>query len=70
MHSSADDKRQLHFDVRNGLAAKEDLWAAEHELAVEDPARHGEGTPHHAMVQQGKCAELVMWWIHHLVSCI
>ena len=37
-------------------------------LAATQPLEYGVDTAHHTMVRDGKCAELVMWWIHHLTS--
>lgn len=69
LYEDAGDKRKLHFDTEgeeDGLGYKEQLWALEAKLGAQDPAGHGEGSEHHAMVRDGKCAELVMWWVHHL----
>lgn len=37
-------------------------------LAATQPLEYGVDTAHHTMVRDGKCAELVMWWIHHLTG--
>ena len=66
IYDSKNDNRQFHFDSADGLLYKEKLWAQETLLAATKPEAHGEGTEHHKMVRDGKCAELVMWWIHHL----
>lgn len=66
IYHEAGDKRGFHFDADDALSYKERLWAQEKLLATAQPDRHGTGSEHHAMVRDGKCAELVMWWIHHL----
>lgn len=66
VYDKASDNRKFHFEAEDGLAYKEKLWAQENMMAAAQPAKHGEGSDHHAMVRDGKCAELVMWWIHHL----
>lgn len=66
IYEDAGDKRGFHFEADDALSYKEKLWAREQLLAVAQPETHGEGSAHHAMVRDGKCAEMVMWWIHHL----
>lgn len=63
IYQEATDKRQFHFD---DIDYKEDLWSKEYKLATEDPHAFGPGSKHYKMVRDGKCAEMVMWWIHHL----
>ena len=52
------DRRALHFD---GFEHKERLWEAE-------AGRLEPGTQDFAAARDGKCAEIVMWWIHHLAE--
>ena len=49
------DRRALHFST---IDYKEALWAAEAQL----PA----GTPSYNATRDGKCLEVVMWFVHHL----
>ena len=50
------DRRALHFDT---LGYKEALWAAEaDELAA--------GSRAYNVTRDGKCAEVIMWYVHHL----
>jgi hypothetical protein len=69
------DKRKFHFETNTtdgskvgGLEYKEALWDQEARLGAANPAVYGDGTVHYAMVRDGKCAEAVMWWIHHLTE--
>lgn len=67
IYDNKGDNRKFHFDAEeDGLDYKEKLWAEENLLTATKPEKYGEGTQHHKMVRDGKCAELVMWWIHHL----
>lgn len=63
IYQQVHDNRQFHFD---DFKYKEDLWAKESKMAQQDPATYGPGSAHHKMARDGKCAEMVMWWIHHL----
>lgn len=63
IYESRDDKRKFHFD---GLDYKEKIWTTEKDLADWMPEQWGPGSENHAVARDGKCAELVMWWIHHL----
>ena len=62
LYAGRGDRRVLRGDIVD----KERLWAAEAALAAAEPAVYGPGTDHHGVVRDGKCAELVMWWVHHL----
>lgn len=63
IYDGADDNRKFHF---NGLSYKEILWAQEAKMAKSHPETHGKGSLHYDIARDGKCAEVVMWWIHHL----
>jgi hypothetical protein len=68
IYAKADDNRKLHFDESRGLEYKEKLWAKENQLMSSDPVKYGAGSKHHEIVREGKCAEMVMWWVHHLAE--
>jgi hypothetical protein len=68
IYSQANDNRQFHFDASRGLEHKEKLWMKENELASSNPSKYGAGSEHYEMVHEGKCAEIVMWWVHHLAE--
>lgn len=58
IYKNKNDKRAFHFD---SLEYKEKLW--KQEGATLKPA-----TSEYGMVRDGKCAEVVMWWVHHLTE--
>eukprot|EP00966_Prymnesium_polylepis_P212902 4930940-Prymnesium_polylepis.1 len=60
--ASKGDRRKLHFD---SLDYKEALWKAEEAAATLMPS-HAPGGPVYNASREGKCAEAVMLWIHHL----
>lgn len=62
MYKARGDKRAFHFDA---LEYKEALWAAE-EAAAKTLLTMAPGSESYNHTRDGKCAELVMWWIHHL----
>lgn len=66
IYDTAKDNRKFHFEADDGLTYKEKLWAEEHLMAATEPVKYGKDTAHYNFVRDGKCAELVMWWIHHL----
>lgn len=57
------DRRALHFD---DMSYKEMLWEIETNMTVADPRTYGIGSVDYNMKRDGKCAELVQWWVHHL----
>lgn len=57
------DRRQFHFEDSQ---YKDKLWLQEEELVSTRPHTHGEGSEPYAMTRDGKCAEMIMWWVHHL----
>lgn len=59
---SIQDRRALHFD---SISYKEKLWKAER-AATSALSSHARGTPKYNATRDGKCAEAVMWWTHHL----
>ena len=59
---SRGDRRKLHFD---SFDYKEALWKAE-EHAAKTLASHAPGGERYNATRDGKCAEAVMWYIHHL----
>lgn len=63
IYTEKDDNRKFHFD---DITYKEKLWAMENLDVKTNPAVHGKGTHSYDVVRDGKCAEIVMWWIHHL----
>jgi len=57
LYKTRKDKRALHFE---GLDYKERLWAKEKaEMSDHGSARYN-------VTRDGKCAELVMWFVHHI----
>eukprot|EP01065_Artemidia_motanka_P038133 TRINITY_DN469_c0_g1_i3.p2 TRINITY_DN469_c0_g1~~TRINITY_DN469_c0_g1_i3.p2 ORF type:complete len:525 (+),score=225.63 TRINITY_DN469_c0_g1_i3:76-1650(+) len=54
-YASRNDKRAMHFD---SLDYKEQLWSEEQRQAA--------GSEEYNVTRDGKCAEAVMWWTHHL----
>lgn len=64
MYEVKGDKRAFHFE--EGLNYKNKLWEQEQERVSKSPKEHGPGTDSYDTVRDGKCAEMVMWWIHHL----
>lgn len=56
------DRRALHFE---SFDYKETLWKAE-EHAATTLASHAPGSLNYNATRDGKCAEAVMWYIHHL----
>lgn len=63
IYDDKDDNRKFHFA---DFTYKEKLWAEEHLTIATQPTTHGKGTHNFEVMRDGKCAELVMWWIHHL----
>lgn len=61
LYESKGDKRKLHF---TSLEYKERLWAAEG--AAQKIQWKGPGSDAYNATRDGKCAEVVMWYIHHL----
>jgi len=64
IYAGRKDKRAMHF---GSLAYKTDLWGREEKTA----AAHGfamPGTRFSNATRDGKCAEAVMWWSHHLTD--
>lgn len=61
-YASKKDKRALHFD---SLEYKERLWEAETAAAVAS-RQYAPGSHGYNATRDGKCAETVMWWVHHL----
>jgi hypothetical protein len=59
---SRQDRRAMHFD---SIEYKEKLWQAE-KIAASRLSSHAPGSPNYNATRDGKCAEAVMWWIHHL----
>merc|ERR1711907_649276 len=64
IYRSSKDRRALHFD---DIAEKEKLWKGEAAAAVTVPS-HAPGSPVYNATRDGKCAEIVMWWVHHLAE--
>eukprot|EP00756_Hemistasia_phaeocysticola_P041977 Hpha_TRINITY_DN16944_c1_g1::TRINITY_DN16944_c1_g1_i4::g.54036::m.54036 len=62
IYAGRKDKRALHF---GSLAYKTALWEREAAAATAHPAA-GPGTALWNATRDGKCAEAVMWWTHHL----
>jgi hypothetical protein len=56
LYKKKNDRRSLHFDPKS--AHKELLWEAERLIEV--------GSRAFNLTRDGKCAELSMWWVHHL----
>jgi hypothetical protein len=63
MYASRGDKRTLTSDEEHTA-----LWEDEHAKAAASPNTHGEGTINYNITRDGKCAEIVMWWVHHLTA--
>jgi len=63
IYKDAGDNRKFHFEDLN---YKEQLWALEDQQAKLNPSQFGPGSEKHAVSRDGKCAEMVMWWVHHL----
>lgn len=63
IYSKRNDRRALHFD---NLEYKEILWKQEEQMVLMDPKTYGPRSFAYNMTRDGKCAELVMWWVHHL----
>jgi hypothetical protein len=61
-YRAREDRRALHFE---DLGYKEHLWAGEAVAATARPS-YAPGGPHYNASRDGKCAELVMWYVHHL----
>lgn len=62
LYAAANDKRALHF---RSLDYKERLWAAEAQMAT-TLVGGAEASEHYNATRDGKCAEVVMWYTHHL----
>uniref|UniRef100_A0A7S4KRT8 Sulfhydryl oxidase n=1 Tax=Paramoeba aestuarina TaxID=180227 RepID=A0A7S4KRT8_9EUKA len=62
LYKSRNDRRSLKFSNEEITTR----WEKEAEKAREPGFE--EGTFHYNMLRDGKCAELVMWWIHHLTE--
>jgi hypothetical protein len=58
------DRRSLHFAT---LGYKEVLWKAEAKAAA-TAASYAPGSPNYNATRDGKCAEAVMWYTHHLAE--
>ena len=58
------DRRALHFE---NITAKEKLWRAEGQATIAR-AHYPDATAMYNATRDGKCAEVVMWWVHHLTS--
>jgi len=58
------DRRALHFD---NISHKELLWHGE-TIAADNVAWHAPGTDKYNATRDGKCAEIVMWFYHHLAE--
>lgn len=56
------DKRAFHF---SSLDYKEQLWAGEEAMSETYPL-HAPGKASYNATRDGKCAEMVMWYTHHL----
>eukprot|EP00658_Telonema_sp_P-2_P079772 TRINITY_DN77_c0_g2_i1.p1 TRINITY_DN77_c0_g2~~TRINITY_DN77_c0_g2_i1.p1 ORF type:complete len:400 (+),score=48.03 TRINITY_DN77_c0_g2_i1:318-1517(+) len=54
----------MHFD---SLDHKELLWHGEAAATTSHP-RYFPGTSSYNATREGKCAEMVMWWVHHLAE--
>lgn len=63
-YRSRQDRRALHFD---DIEYKEKLWRAENQ-ATESVPTHAPGGDIYNATRDGKCAELVMWYVHHLAE--
>jgi len=63
IYRGRNDRRQLHF---SDMKYKEALWKEEEKMSKFYPITHGIGSSQYNMTRDGKCAELVMWWVHHL----
>jgi len=63
IYTRRNDRRALHFD---NIIYKEKLWEKEKEMILVEPETYGVGSIAYNMTRDGKCAELVMWWVHHL----
>jgi len=63
IYGQRNDKRGLHF---SDMSYKEALWQEEKRISNLYSTTHGIGSSHYNMTRDGKCAELVMWWVHHL----
>jgi hypothetical protein len=64
IYSAKSDKRALHF---GSLDYKERIWQGETAAAAVHPS-HVLGGPAYNATRDGKCAELVMWFVHHLAE--
>jgi len=62
LYVSVGDKRALHFD---SLENKELLWKGEAAASQLYPA-HAPGGAAYNVTRDGKCAEMVMWYTHHV----
>lgn len=62
LYRARNDKRSLHFE---SLQYKELLWAGE-ETAARTQRSMGAGSANYNATRDGKCAEILMWWTHHL----
>jgi len=58
------DRRALHFD---DISKKETLWQGE-TIAADTVPWHAYGTDKYNATRDGKCAEIVMWFYHHLAE--
>merc|ERR1712176_469635 len=58
------DKRALHFQ---DFAYKTQLWAGEAAASFAYPS-HSPGTASYNATRDGKCAEMVMWFSHHIAE--
>lgn len=57
-----DDRRQSKYSLED----YQQLWKEERSRVVHSDDKYGPGTSHYNMVRDGKCAEMLMWWTHHL----
>lgn len=59
------DRRGFHFKNKS-IAYKEGLWQEEKSIIASNPSVYGKNSDWYSMVRDGKCSEMVMWWVHHL----
>jgi len=64
MYGARGDKRALHF---SSFDYKEQLWAGEEAASLAYPS-HAEGSASYNATRDGKCAEMVMWYSHHVAE--
>jgi len=65
-YKAAGDRRALHYEA---LDYKEKLWAAERAAAKLMPS-HAPNGLHYNVTRDGKCAEVVMLFIHHVSEAV